>query len=50
MSNEEEIFEFPIWESDGEANMKIINLSALPHFHGFFSEDHDTLLFEFVVI
>jgi hypothetical protein len=50
MAGEEEIFEFPIQESDGEAKMKNINPSALPHFHGLVSEDPDTFLFEFVVI
>jgi hypothetical protein len=30
--------------------MKNINPSSLPHFHGLVSEDHDTILFEFVVI
>jgi hypothetical protein len=50
MVSEEEIFEFPIRESDGEAKMKNINPSALPHFHGLVSKDPDTFLFEFAVI
>jgi hypothetical protein len=50
MADEEEIFEFPIRESDGEAKMKNINPSALPHFHGLVSRDPDTFLFEFAVI
>jgi len=50
MVGEEEIFEFPICESDGEAKMKNINPSDLPHFHGLVSKDPNTFLFEFVVI
>jgi hypothetical protein len=45
-----EVFEFPIWETNGETKMENINPSALPHFHGLFSEDPNTFLFEFVVI
>jgi hypothetical protein len=47
---EEEIFEFPIWESNGEAKMKTINPFSLPNFHGLVSEDPNTFLFEFPVI
>jgi hypothetical protein len=53
MAGEEEmveIFEFPIWESNGETKMKNINPSSLPHFHGLVYEDPDTFLFEFAVI
>jgi hypothetical protein len=50
MVGEEEIFEFPIHEFDGEAKMKNINPSALPRFYGLVFEDPDTLLFEFAVI
>jgi hypothetical protein len=50
MASEEEIFEFPIHESNGEAKMKNINPSTLPHFHGLVSKDPDTFLFEFAII
>jgi hypothetical protein len=50
MASEEEIFEFPIRESDGEAKKKNINPSTLPHFHGVFSKDPNTFLFKFVFI
>jgi hypothetical protein len=50
MAGEEEILEFPIRESNGEAKMKNINPSTLPHFHGLISEDLDTFLFKFAVI
>ena len=30
--------------------MKNISPSALPHFHGLTTEDHDTFLFEFAVL
>jgi hypothetical protein len=50
MVGEEEIFEFPILEFDGEAKMKNIDPSALPHFHGLVFEYPNTLLFEFAVI
>jgi hypothetical protein len=42
MVGEEEIFEFSIQESNGEAKMKNINPSASPHFHGLVSKDPDT--------
>jgi hypothetical protein len=48
--DQEEVFEFPIWETNGETKMKNINHSTLPHFHGLISEDIDTFLFEFVVV
>ena len=41
---------FPFRETNGDARMKNISPSALPHFHGLTSEDPDTLLFEFFVI
>jgi hypothetical protein len=50
MDDEEEIFKFPIRESDGEDYMKDINPSTLPHFHRLVSEDPDTFLFEFADI
>jgi hypothetical protein len=50
MAGEEEIFEFLICESDGEAKMENINPSALTHFHGLVYEYPNTFLFEFSVI
>jgi hypothetical protein len=50
MVGEEEIFDFPIHESDGEAKMKNINSYALCHFHGLVFKDPDTFLFEFAII
>lgn len=41
---------FPIRETNGDAKMKNISPSALPHSHGLTSEDPDTFLFEFVII
>jgi len=45
-----EVFEFPIQETNGEATMKNINPSTLPHFHGLINEYLNTLLFYFLVI
>jgi len=42
--------DFPIRETNGDAKMKNISPSALPHFHGLTSEDPDTFFFEFVFI
>lgn len=41
---------FPINENNGEARMKNISPTSLPHFHGFTSKDLDTFMFEFVVV
>jgi len=41
---------FPIWGINGDTKMKNISPSALPHFHGLTIEDHDTFLFEIVVL
>jgi len=41
---------FPIKEANGDARMKKISPSTIPHFHGLTLEDLDTFLFEFVVI
>jgi len=41
---------FPIRQTNGDAKMKIIIPSALPHFHGLTSKDPDTFLFEFAII
>jgi hypothetical protein len=50
LSGEEEIFDFPIPESNEDSKMKNINPPALPHFHGLVYEYLDTFLFDFVVI
>jgi hypothetical protein len=44
------VFEFPIWETNGETKMKNINLSTLPHSHGLISKDPNTFLFEFPAV
>ena len=41
---------FPIRETNGDTKMKNISPSTLSHFHGLTTQDHDTFLFEFVVI
>lgn len=41
---------FPIRETNGDASMKTISPSTLPHLHGLTSEDPDTFLLDFVVI
>lgn len=41
---------FPIRETNGDAKMKNITPSTLPHFHGLTSEDPDAFLFEFAII
>ena len=41
---------FPIIETNGDAQMKNISPSALPHFHGLTSKYLDTFLFEFAII
>ena len=41
---------FPIRDTNGDARMKNISPSSLPHFHGLTFKDPDTFLFEFVVI
>ena len=41
---------FPIRETNGDARMKNIIPSALPHFHGLTLEDPDTFSFDFFVI
>lgn len=40
----------PIRGTNGEARMKNISPTALPRFHGLTSKDHDTFMFEFVVV
>lgn len=42
--------DFPIRETNGDARMKNISPSSLPHFNGLTLEDPDTFLFEFFVI
>lgn len=37
-----EVFEFPIWETNGKTKMKNINPSVLPQFHGLTIEDPNT--------
>ena len=41
---------FPIRETTGEARMKNISPTSLPHFHGLTSKDPDTFMFEFFVL
>lgn len=41
---------FPIRETNGDTKMKNISSSALPHFHGLTTKDHDTFLFAFFVL
>lgn len=42
--------EFPIRVTNGDARMKNISPSSLPHFHGLTSEDHDTFFSEFFFV
>lgn len=41
---------FPIRETNGEARMKNIIPTTLPHFHFLTDEDLDTFMFEFYVV
>ena len=41
---------FPIRDTNEDTKIKNISPSSLPHFHGLTTNDHDTFLFEFVVI
>lgn len=41
---------FPIRETNGEARIKNIIPTALPHFHGLTSEDPNTFLFYFIFV
>jgi len=41
---------FPIRETNGEARMKNISPTTLPHFHGLTYEDIHTFMFEFFVV
>ena len=42
--------DFPIRETNGDARMKNISPSALPHLHGLTLEDPNTFLFKFCII
>ena len=48
--NEEDLFGFPIEESDINIQMKNIHPSVLPNFKRMRSEDSETFLFEFEII
>jgi len=41
---------FLIRETNGEAIMKNIRSTTLPHFHGLTYEDPDTFIFEFYIV
>lgn len=47
---EEVTFRFPIVDPETNVQMKNINPSILPHFHGLVSEDPDCFLFEFDIL
>ena len=42
--------QFPIQQTFGQAHMKNISPSVLPHFHGKSTEDLDEFLFEFDIL
>ena len=48
--DEEQTFGFPILDLAQNTNMKNINPSILPTFHGMSTEDPDAFLFEFDIL
>ena len=47
---DEQTFRFPILDLTQNSNMKKINPSVLPTFHGMATEDPDAFLFEFDIL